>query len=148
MKIYYVHRVDQGQPGKGIVRCEVHNDETGEVYELPHVVYHSPTGYEYGYMGSGPADLALSILADFFQQSKEAALRHIRTGAGDGRAWWLHQAFKAAFIATKDQRQHGFSFSEYKIRMWTDAALEHRANKAPVSVRTATSPTTKTNRTT
>lgn len=34
----------------------------GRTERLPHVVRHSPTGFEYGYGGSGPADLALSIL--------------------------------------------------------------------------------------
>jgi|GEM_PF-2002021 len=33
------------------------------VATLDHVVRHSPTGIEWGYAGSGPADLALSILA-------------------------------------------------------------------------------------
>jgi len=32
---------------------------------LKHRVRHSPTGFEWGYLGSGPADLALSILWDF-----------------------------------------------------------------------------------
>lgn len=32
---------------------------------LEHRVYHSPTGMEWGYLGSGPADLARSILWDF-----------------------------------------------------------------------------------
>lgn len=38
---------------------------SGEYREqLPRpLVYHSPTGYEWGYGGSGPADLALNILA-------------------------------------------------------------------------------------
>lgn len=31
---------------------------------LRHVNRHSPDGFEWGYSGSGPADLALSILAD------------------------------------------------------------------------------------
>jgi len=31
---------------------------------LKHIVEHSPTGFQWGYGGSGPADLALSILAD------------------------------------------------------------------------------------
>lgn len=31
---------------------------------LRHVVRHSPTGYTWGYAGSGPADLALSLLVD------------------------------------------------------------------------------------
>lgn len=30
--------------------------------ELPHVVYHSPDGFQWGYGGSGPADLARSLL--------------------------------------------------------------------------------------
>ena len=32
---------------------------------LEHVVRHSPTGLEWGYGGSGPSDLALSILTDY-----------------------------------------------------------------------------------
>ncbi len=28
------------------------------------IVYHSPSGFEWGYAGSGPSDLALNILAD------------------------------------------------------------------------------------
>jgi hypothetical protein len=32
---------------------------------LRHVVRHSPDGFEWGYAGSGPADLALSILSDY-----------------------------------------------------------------------------------
>lgn len=45
-------------------------DEDGHavLYDMPHIIYHSPTGLEYGYGGSGPADLALSILADFFEE--------------------------------------------------------------------------------
>jgi hypothetical protein len=42
----------------------VKDTETGAVRPLRHVVRHSPTGMEWGYGGSGPADLALSILAD------------------------------------------------------------------------------------
>ena len=30
----------------------------------PHIVRHSPTGMSCGYLGSGPADLALSLLTD------------------------------------------------------------------------------------
>lgn len=32
---------------------------------LKHHILHSPTGFEWGYAGSGPADLAYSILWDF-----------------------------------------------------------------------------------
>lgn len=37
-----------------------------EAYDLIHVVIHSPDGFECGYGGSGPSDLALSILTDYF----------------------------------------------------------------------------------
>lgn len=48
------------------------------------LVYHSPTGFEFGYGGSGPADLALNILA-LVVSPKEAM--------------HLHQQFKWDFIA-------------------------------------------------
>jgi hypothetical protein len=41
---------------------------------------HSPTGFEWGYLGSGPAQLALAMLADFL--------------ADDAHATALHQEFK------------------------------------------------------
>ena len=33
---------------------------------------HSPTGFEWGYYGSGPAQLALAILADHLEDDQEA----------------------------------------------------------------------------
>lgn len=46
---------------------------------------HSPSGFECGYGGSGPAQLALAILADFLED--------------DGRAARLHQRFKWFCVA-------------------------------------------------
>ena len=40
---------------------------------LKHLVVHSPDGFEWGYHGSGPADLALSILADHFGENPTKA---------------------------------------------------------------------------
>lgn len=40
---------------------------------LNHLVLHSPDGFEWGYQGSGPADLALAILADFFGEQPTKA---------------------------------------------------------------------------
>jgi len=42
--------------------------DPGEIkasYRLRHIERHSPDGFNWGYGGSGPADLALSILTDF-----------------------------------------------------------------------------------
>jgi hypothetical protein len=46
---------------------------------------HSPTGFEWGYDGSGPAQLALAILADHFGNA--------------GQALALYQDFKRDVIA-------------------------------------------------
>ena len=46
---------------------------------------HSPSGFEWGYAGSGPAQLALAILADYLND--------------DVQAMNLHQRFKWTIIA-------------------------------------------------
>lgn len=40
---------------------------------LKHLVLHSPDGFEWGYYGSGPADLALAMLADHFGEEPTKA---------------------------------------------------------------------------
>ena len=45
-------------------RAHVTIDDGGILTPLPHLVRHSPDGYEWNYAGSGPADLARSLLAD------------------------------------------------------------------------------------
>ncbi len=51
------------------------------------LVNHSPTGFEWGYGGSGPAQLALAILAD-----------HLGPG-GENIALDVYQAFKLEVVA-------------------------------------------------
>lgn len=46
--------------------------EDGPRYQLPHIVKHSPTGFEWGYSGSGPDDLAYSILMDHLDHAELA----------------------------------------------------------------------------
>ena len=46
---------------------------------------HSPTGFNWGYGGSGPAQLAIGILLDHFQDQ--------------GRVSMYYQRFKSAFVA-------------------------------------------------
>lgn len=78
----------------GGCRVEVREPD-GSRRALRHVEYHSPTGYEWGYGGAGPADLALSILADALgEQPSRSDLRH-----GRARCWQLHQAFKWEIVA-------------------------------------------------
>jgi hypothetical protein len=84
-------------------RVSVHlsNGDPVEVL-LPHVVHHSSTGFEWGYHGSGPADLALSILAYTLGETTTVST-WIRAGAPVREApfesWQLHQAFKREVVA-------------------------------------------------
>ena len=46
----------------------------GEERLLRHAIRHSPTGLSWGYAGSGPADLALSVLTDALGQRARCAV--------------------------------------------------------------------------
>jgi hypothetical protein len=79
-RVYSIQRTAQG------VVCTV-NGGTASSRPLPlrlDLWNHSPTGFEFGYGGSGPAQLALAILADC---------------CGDELAVTYHQPFKWAVIA-------------------------------------------------
>jgi len=69
---------------------------------LKHRVYHSPTGLEWGYGGSGPADLARSILWDHLGKEPSPA---------------LYQEFKRAFVATWGDE---WQISSLEIQDWID----------------------------
>lgn len=64
---------------------------------------HSPDGFNAGYGGSGPAQLALAILLECgFEQEHAVA---------------LHQPFKWEFIAKKELAERDFSF-EFDAEEW------------------------------
>lgn len=68
---------------------------------LRHVSYHSPSGFGWGYRGSGPADLALSILANYFAESyvNRAYIFKMKVGQVPPQCISYHQSFKEQFIA-------------------------------------------------
>ena len=75
-----IYRGRRGKRG----HCIVTVTENGRTRRLPlrtDLVNHSPTGFEWGYWGSGPAQLALAILA-------------WHCGSNENRAIRLHQHFK------------------------------------------------------
>lgn len=65
---------------------------------------HSPTGLEWGYGGSGPADLALEILGFFLPPWD---------------AWYWHQDFKWQWLASLPTE--GARLEVRDIRMWIEA---------------------------
>ena len=90
---YYGRRAGALGPRLAVVRRPVDG-----VWNLRHIVYHSPDGFEWGYGGSGPADLALAILADHLGEPEalREALRSL--WAPRSKALRLHQAFKRDFV--------------------------------------------------
>src|SRR5262245_28903746 len=105
MKSYHIHREGEEQHlGRVTVRVTFHETELAPMppdkvlsdlgvetmdYELTpeeslKIENRSPTGFEFGYGGSGPSQLALAILLDF---------------KGKAPAPPLYQAFKWKFIA-------------------------------------------------
>ena len=68
--------VEVHHPDGSIQRLEPRND----LYD------HSPDGFNWGYGGSGPAQLALALCADVMQD--------------DARALRIYQTFKRTFVAT------------------------------------------------
>ena len=71
------------------------------ITNVPHlVVHHSPNGFEFGYGGSGPADLALNAVQLYLNM---VGYTGAKTKCYDGScwtlAWMLHQDFKRMFIA-------------------------------------------------
>jgi Family of unknown function (DUF6166) len=89
-KVYRISR-----RADGVLVCTVVQRDR-EPYALRHVVCHSPAGFECGYSGSGPADLALSILADHFGEEPTP----VQVRRGELRAWAPHQAFKRDMVAS------------------------------------------------
>lgn len=79
-------------------------------YHLPlrtDLANHSPSGFEWGYSGSGPAQLALAILAHATHD--------------DAVALRFYQRFKAEFIASLP-RTGGWSITAAFVRAWVAGA--------------------------
>jgi len=74
---------------------------------------HSPTGFEWGYGGSGPAQLALALLADCL--------------GNDERAVQLHQEFKRQVVANLEGRGWIMTSHEIRARVRRLTRLERRS---------------------
>jgi Family of unknown function (DUF6011)/Family of unknown function (DUF6166) len=77
--------------------------ENGVKTNVPWLIKdHSPDGYEWGYLGSGPADLALNIIEVVLRQMGHSGSKIKILWSGDtcfNRAYSIHQGFKRDFIA-------------------------------------------------
>jgi len=83
-------KIYQGKRKKGVLQVKVTINGRALKPRLD-LFSHSPTGFEWGYGGSGPAQLALALLADHLGDD-EAAIR-------------LHQDFKRTVVAKLPHRE-------------------------------------------
>lgn len=74
---------------------------------VPHVVRHSPTGIEWGYLGSGPSDLALSVLSALADERAARA---------------LYRRFKLEVVARVPEE--GGVLRAAEVRAWVDRARD------------------------
>lgn len=104
-----IKKLYRGEPG-GVVKVVL---PSGKSRPLRHVALHSPTGYGWGYGGSGPADLALSILCDMLgERPTEKQIYH-----GRFEAYLHHQDFKRKFVA-RWEYDSGFEIDSDTIAGW------------------------------
>lgn len=61
MKVYYGHAATDERTAYVTVREKGHGAQV-----LPHHVHHSPSGFNWGYGGAGPSELARCLLFDAF----------------------------------------------------------------------------------
>jgi hypothetical protein len=80
-------------------------------------VHYAPMGFDWGFGGNGPADLALNVLALFLPLAPEATGVALRDGSTVSQsAWALHQEFKYDLIATLPRA--GSHITAETIRTW------------------------------
>jgi hypothetical protein len=86
------------------------------------VVEHSPTGFEIGYGGSGPADFALNVMAALFPiENGDPAIKCFQ-GTASGQAWQLHQEFKFAFLCGANRLGGCIEWQEIELWLAAQAA--------------------------
>lgn len=105
-----MRRWDAKRVGTGFAGVELTEHNAGKFHvvmprDSQSVRNHSPDGFEMGYAGSGPAQLALAILLRYFRGEVGAALV-------------LYQDFKFEFVTSAPR--DGFSISELEIDAWIE----------------------------
>jgi hypothetical protein len=83
----------------------VYVERDGRRYPLPHYVRHSPNGFSWGYAGSGPAELARCILADYLSLKPLGVQRGFYGRDDIPEIDSVYQKFKSSVIATLRQGQ-------------------------------------------
>jgi hypothetical protein len=93
--------------GRAVVTVHLLSSAVVTSYPLAHAVRHSPDGFNWGYRGSGPSDLARSVLMECLGEDPPQ----------------LYHAFKEHFIAPL-QQDAAWQIDEAAIRQWLDSRTD------------------------
>jgi hypothetical protein len=92
---------------------------------VTHVVHHSPTGLEYGYSGSGPTDLALTLLCHVFGVNPITFAEQVRgrltPDPMTDNLWRLRCPFRDHFISRLDGEIGEHEITRHDIMEWLKA---------------------------
>ena len=117
MKKWYAgfrHLEDGGAEPYVVVMCLVDGKWQAEFLDpqpSQKIVNHSPDGFEWGYNGSGPAQLALALVLDVTGQPGVAA--------------FVYQDFKDDFVARWGREvDDRWSMTEEEIRSWVECRMQ------------------------
>lgn len=109
--------LDTGRFDGNIVMQRIGTIGTTALTNVPRTcIHHSPDGHEWGYLGSGCAELSLDIMNWFFPFNKENGFVKCFEGYSSSKAWDLHQQFKQEFIAQIPRT--GGTIEAELIRQW------------------------------
>lgn len=98
MKSYYGHAATEASPASVTVR-----EGNQRARMLAHHNRHSPTGFEWGYSGQGPSDLARCILLDAFGTGPCPAVEPAVCSCENVWVDTSYPAFRDAVIANRTQ---------------------------------------------
>ena len=123
MKITYFG--EKQSIGGCIVYLRVTDDNGIITYDgvLKHVERHSPDGFQWGYGGSGPAQLAYAILRRYFELEQEKEPRRL--------ARELYQDFKRDIIAPN--KGANLWITSHYITHWVSLKRGNNGRKTEVS---------------
>lgn len=108
--------------GPGTQRVKIKHSNGNTTFLKQRIVRHSPDGFQWGYGGSGPADLALNMLYDYLLRTHRRKARSVANN--------LHQSFKWAFVARQGKE---LSVTGDAIEEWLGSEkIQQRLNRSGV----------------
>lgn len=108
---------------------QFNREKTAMVTGLEHrVIHHSPTGFEWGYLGAGCADLSLNLLHTYFACRRyQGTVIPMHRGETWGDVATLYQTYKERYVAVIPREVKNY------VHQWEDTT-KFLVDNAPLNV--------------